>query len=520
LLIDARTVPKNQVIDTEVCMVGAGAAGITMAREFVGQEFRVCLLESGSLEFDEGTQSLYKGKNIGHSYPLIDLARLRYFGGTTNHWGGMCRPLDEIDFEKRDWVAHSGWPFRKSDLTPFYERAQAICQLGPFAYDAEFWEDTQNSPSLPFTGNRVLTKVYQLSPPTRFGKVYRDEIMHADNFSTYLHANVVDIETTETAKTVNRLRVATLHGNKFWVSAKIFILAMGGLENARVLLLSNKIQKAGLGNQNDSVGRFFMDHPHVVSGVFLPSTPNLPFALYSPHKVNKTQVWGTLTLAEEVLRDEKLLNFTTFLQPLDKEAVKKGVASLKFLYRRIRDGEIPDDFWKHLGNVISDIDDVAITVYGKMFNRNRPFILYNRVEQAPNPDSRVTLVAERDSLGQNRIQLDWRLSAIEKQTIRRAQEVIGQELGRAGLGRLRVTLDNDDPSRPPLLEGGWHHMGTTRMHIDPKKGVVNENCRVHGISNLFIAGSSVFPTGGSANPTLTIVALAVRLADHVKKLMT
>lgn len=162
MFIDARSIPQNQVIETEVCIVGAGAAGITLAREFIGQRFRVCLLESGGLRFDENIQSLYKGEIVGLPYTPLEAARVRYFGGTTNHWSGWCWPLDEIDFESRDWVPYSGWPFDKSHLNQFYQRAQPICQLGPYAYDASFWEN-EHMRRLPFKGENVVTKTFSLA---------------------------------------------------------------------------------------------------------------------------------------------------------------------------------------------------------------------------------------------------------------------------------------------------------------------------------------------------------------------
>ena len=527
MLIDARTVPRNTSIETEVCIVGAGAAGITLARDFIGQPFRVCLLESGGPEFDEDTQSLYKGRTIGVPYyPFnppeglhddLSAARLRYFGGTTNHWGGYCRPFDEMDFETRDWIPHSGWPFNKSQLVPFYKRAHSICHLGPFVYDARGWE-TKETPCLPFIDERVITKIFQLSPPTRFGKVYRDEIEYANNIRTYVFANVVDIETTYNAKTVTRLHVATLQGNRFWVSAKLFVLAAGGIENPRLLLLSNKVQAAGLGNQNDLVGRFFMEHQELQTSLFLPSNANTPVGLYAEHTAGKERMWGIrgiLALSPETLRREKLVNFTSELER-EEPGTLRGVASLRHLLGRIRRGKKPDDFMRHLRNVIADIDDIAVVAYRKFLSN--PIVSYSLIsasEQSPNPDSRVTLSTERDRLGQNRVQLDWRLSPIDRMSIRRGYEIIGQELGRAGLGRLKLILDADDRTWP--VRSQCHHMGTTRMHVDPKKGVVNEHCRVHGLSNLFIAGSSVFPTSSSATPTLTIVALTLRLADYIKK---
>ncbi len=265
MFVDAHTVLPGTLIEADVCIVGAGAAGTTLARELIGTHFEVCLLESGGLEFDQHTQSLYRGENVGFPYYSLDAVRLRYFGGTTNHWMGACRPLDPIDFESRPWVPYSGWPFDKSHLDPFYIRAHSICQLGPYEYDPATWE-TEENPQLPILGGRVATAMCQNSPPTRFGQVYREEIKRAPNIQTYLFANVVKIETSSTAQKVVRIHVATLQGNKFWVSARLFILATGAIENPRLLLASNEVQSTGLGNKNDLVGRFFMEHLKVPGG--------------------------------------------------------------------------------------------------------------------------------------------------------------------------------------------------------------------------------------------------------------
>jgi choline dehydrogenase-like flavoprotein len=518
VFLDARQIEEGASLEYDVCIIGAGAAGITLAREFIGQPFRVCLLESGGLEFDESTQSLYKGESVGLPYAL-ETERLRYFGGTTNHWGGYCRPFDHIDFEVRDWIPHSGWPFGKPHLVPFYERAQAVCQLGPFLFDVEAWE-TKDTPRFPFTGDRVVTKIFQLSQSERFGEVYRNEIEQADNVSTYLWANVVDIETEENARTVTRLQIATLDRSKFWISARLFILAAGGIENPRLLLISNKKQNSGLGNQNDLVGRFFMQHQEIETSRVLPSNADLPIGLYKPHRKKafgfEGKITAILALSEDTMRREKLVNFTCELAEEWTEEREEGESPV-----HSDDVKRDDNFWKHLRNVIADIDDVAIEAYRRLSGRQpktRLLALVNASETVPNPDSRVSLSTKRDRLGKNRVRLDWRLSAVDRSSIRRGYEIIGQEFGRTGLGRLKITLDDDDSAWS--FWGQAHHMGTTRMHVDPKKGVVDTNCQVHGISNLFVAGSSVFPTSGSAPPTLTIVALAIRLADHVKGLMT
>jgi choline dehydrogenase-like flavoprotein len=516
VLIDARTVPKNKELETDVCIVGAGAAGITLAKEFIGARFRVCLLESGGLEFNQETQSLYKGENIGLPYFPLEAARLRFFGGSTNHWAGQCAPLDEVDFQVRDWIPYSGWPFLKSHLDPFYKRAQSICQLGPYQYDANFWNDAIHGPPLRFVDDRVLTTFFQHSS-VRFGVHFRDEVARADNIRVYLHANVVNIETNPTAKKVLRLKVACLEGPEFWMAAKIFILATGGLENPRLLLVSNKVQSAGLGNQNDLVGRFFMEHLDLIEGAFLPSNPYLPIYLYVSHSHpnQKVPVTGALTLAPKVQRRERLMGIGVLLRP----TWSKGVEPLKDMIEAVHEKGL-GDIAKHLKNVLSNLTSVSQAIYGRVRHSRYPvdfLTLDNQSEQSPNPQSRVMLSTERDRLNQNRIQLDWRLNSIDKRTIWRAHEIIAQELGRAGLGRLRVALDHEENGFIPALNGGFHHMGTTRMHNDPKKGVVDANCRLHGVGNLFIAGSSVFPTSGWTNPTLTIVALAIRLADHLKE---
>jgi choline dehydrogenase-like flavoprotein len=545
LIIDARSLPENKTVETDVCIVGAGVAGITLARECIGEAFRVCLLESGGLEPDKITQSLYWGENVGHPYYPLDTSRARFFGGTSHYWklaiganqlGVRLRDMDKIDFEERDWIPYSGWPFDKAHLVPFYERAQSICKIGPFTYNVEDWEDPVNAPRLHFVNDQVKTTIFQFGLRDLFFDKYRGEISNADNITTYLHANVVDIETTENAQDVTRLRVACLKGNKFWVSAKLFVLAMGGIETPRLLLLSNNVQRNGLGNQHDLVGRFFMEHPHLWSGVYVPSELNISnsTSLYKIHRVNDVPIMGKLTLNNTVLRREKLLNYCVSINPdfsLSYQyfinSASKGIDSLRALRSAFQEKRIPDNFSNHIGNVITDISSIAKTTYRKItgkfireFKKSEHIAVYklnHMAEQVPNPNSRVTLSNECDALGQRRVQLNWQLSPIDILSMVRSQEIIDEELTRAGLGRLKIELNGDTP--PPDLHGGWHHMGTTRMHLNPKKGVVNENCRVHGISNLFIAGASVFPTCGYANPVLTTIALVVRLADHIKKNM-
>jgi choline dehydrogenase-like flavoprotein len=549
MIIDSRSLLENENIETDVCIAGAGTAGVTLAKEFINQKFRICLLESGGLKPDRETQALYQGENVGHPYFSLDSARARYFGGTTNRWnipigddcsGVRMRPLDAIDFEKREWVPYSGWPFNKSYLDPFYDRAQEICKITPATFDVADWKNPEKTPSFPFKGDRVETVIFKFASRRPFLNDYTKEITHADNINTYLYANVIEIESDKSGQTITRLRMACLDGKRFWVSAKQFILAAGAIEIPRLLLLSDKTQKTGLGNQNDLVGRFFMEHPHFWSGLYVPSNPRVfdKTGLYDHiHKVNGVPIIGKLSLSEAVLRKEKLLNYVGELAPrvvlkstlnrfLYPRINSKSVNSYKILRSAVGRGKLPDDFGRHLHNIIFGFDDFTRAAFRNIKKRIlhlvdkrsiRLFRLANMSEQAPNPDSRVTLGSNLDNLGKRRVRLNWRLNDMDLKSAIRSQEILDQELGRADLGRLYIELNDETP--PHRITGGWHHMGTTRMHNDPKKGVVDPNCQVHGISNLFISGPSVFPTSGYANPSLTIVALALRLADHIKTLM-
>jgi choline dehydrogenase-like flavoprotein len=525
MFIDARSLAPDTRIDTEVCIVGAGAVGITIARELIDKPFRVCLLESGGLESHQDTQSLYNGSVVGFPYYPLDLIRLRYFGGTTNHWAGACRPLDAIDFQARPEIPHSGWPFEKSHLDPFYQRAHRLCQLGPYDYHPDTWA-SDTSPCLPIDGSRVATAMLQESPPTRFGQVYRAEIAQAPNLVTYLFANVVNIATTPTTNRVTHLSVATLAGNRFSVTARVYILATGAVENARLLLASNSVQSTGLGNQYDLVGRFFMEHVGAPGGLFLSSSadPATSLRLYTRgQKRRDVGSLGTLVLTPETLRREQLLNVRALVKPGLPQELAQGTTgwsvSAQAILEAMRTGHLDVDFAGHLANVIRNTDEVATYVSRKFFRSQSICTLYYQLEHAPNPQSRITLIPERDPLGMPRVQLDWRFGELEKRTLHRANEIIGQELGRAGCGRVSAVYTDPTTGWPAGVRGAWHQMGTTRMHLDPKQGVVDANCQVHGVANLFIAGSSVFPTSGYTNPTLTIVALGLRLSDHVIQLM-
>lgn len=513
MFIDFRTLTEDSRIESDLCIIGAGAAGITIARAFIDSSIRVCLLESGGLEFDDETQALYRGVNVGLPYPDLDACRLRYFGGTTNHWAGWCRPLSQIDFESRPHVPYSGWPITRTDLDPFYERANQILEIGPYVYGERFWQDRQVHP-LEFNRDLLQMDYWRFSPPTRFGAAYRRELEKSDSVKVLLYANVTNIQANSTASAVDHVEVRSLTGSSGQVAAKIFVLACGGVENPRLLLLSNGVEAQGLGNGHLLVGRFFMDHPEIEAATVVSGQADDLRKIFDRRKSQDTGVPGQpcLSVGRDVQFEKKILNCTATLQFSARDWQRE-------IWHSWYESEVPKDYWRTVGGAIRDLDGFPADAYEYFTHGHVPSIRLDIVgEPAPNPDSRVTLSEDRDRLGLNRPRVDWRLTGPEKQSMAELVKAIGRELGRLNIGRVKLAdwLTEESDTWPASLSGANHHMGTTRMGDDPKSGVVDSNCCVHGIQNLYIAGSSVFPTAGSGVPTLSIVALSLRLADHLK----
>ena len=507
--VDARTLADQSLIEADLCIVGTGAAGISLALEWIGSNKKVVLLEAGGFELDADTQKLNEGHITGRHYFPLSSTRLRFFGGTTGHWMGFCSPFDPIDFEKRDWVPHSGWPISRQDLDPFYERAHPILDLGPFEWEPAYWEaQSPDKIRLPFDSSRISTKMWQFSPPTRFNTKYRESLVNAKNVHLYTYANVTNIVANENISVIDGLEVKCLNGKSHLVKAKQIVLACGALQNTRLLLASNKQSGNGLGNQHDLVGRFFMDHVEIDAAQLVLPAPG-PMDLYMM-SFYEAKARGELAFTASMQAEHSILNMTAGLWP----ARNTQPSTSRF-----------DTFPQTAEATLQWWDDIEQAY--KAGTRRLPdtsklqkYRLATRMETAPNPDSRITLSEEQDALGVPTINFNWQLSELDKHSVRTFYEVLGQETGKAGLGRVQLYdwLFEDSPPWPGHLGSGWHHMGTTRMHDDPKQGVVDAHNKVHGLANLYIAGSSVFTTSAAVNPTLTIVALSLRLSDHLKQL--
>ena len=527
--VDTRQLDHGTAVEADLCIVGAGAAGIALAREFIGSRRRVVLVESGDLVFRQRTQRLYAGENRGVDNHPTTQSRFRMFGGSTTRWAGQCRPLRPLDFERRAAIPHSGWPFGFEALAPYYRRAQPVCNLPSCDYDPEFWSRREKNP-LSRPSDPLDSLVFQFSDPKDFGRIYRDELAAAPNIEVYLNANVIRIESDAAGREVTGLQAATFNGKRIGFGARAFVLACGGIENPRLLLASRDADPAGLGNRFDLVGRFFMDHPYFLNGYYEPADPKLARNFYTIEDYDRVgreqKINAAFCLKESVLRETGLNGAALYFvrrpryKTLPAYFSPAGRSFIHMVNVAGRKVEPDRRFGRHLSNIARGLDVVALNLGRQALEslRPRPLLgLRTILEATPNPDSRVTLTPQRDPFGLPRVAVDWRLNRSDLEGFRRLMSALREAFARLGLGRLVEDEAVDAAGWPQSMSGGKHHMGTTRMHDDPKKGVVDAACRVHGMGNLYVAGSSLFPTGGSVNPTLTIVALAIRLADRLKQ---
>lgn len=529
--IDARdsTVPAR--IDTDVCIVGAGAAGITLASELQDSGLDVCLVESGGFAPDEETQGLYDLESIGHPVRGNFMSRARYFGGSCNLWAGRNMTLNEIDFEAREWVPGSGWPIPHEAISRHYPRAfeilglprptrtaEAVLRQRMSAAERRLFDEGTFSPTV---------SVWPKSA-TRFGSEFGPALRRAANVRVLLNASVTHVALNQAGTAVDTVTAVTLDGKRRNIHARRFVLACGGLENARLLLVSRDRQTRGIGNAGDAVGRCFMDHPRAVFGkVHLPPGCELPLLRGRPLPDGKIQLG--IGLSPGVQRRERLLNhyvtfelqtsgyaearYQSFVQTM-KVVLRRGYAGSRWNFAKANLTRIPDMIYLLSPKELMPHAVYRAFVAARDLVPRRPaaktYVAVYFCEQPPDPLSRVTLSEERDRLGLQRLRLNWRLDDSVRESMLRMQELLASRLEGCGVGRLEAA------DHAPVFTDASHHMGTTRMSVHPRDGVVDTDSCVHGVGNLYVAGSSVFPSAGHANPTLTIVALAVRLAGHLK----
>jgi len=554
VLIDARRLQPDSTVRCEVCVVGTGAAGTTAALELAEKGHDVVLLEGGAVRRTRDRQETYEGEVEssgldGSTHPPLETTRVKKLGGTTGAWGGRCAPLDAIDFERRDFVDASGWPISRSSLDPFYARATTYCEAGEPEYTS--------AEALPGSGNFLLHdeqqtelddgKVLRYSRPTDFGKTYRQQLERSPIVRCLHHANVLRFE-LDTAANVEAAIVASSPGREFRVTARFFVIAAGGLETARLLLESERYRRQPICAGHDLIGRYYMTHlDALVGSCRFRREP--PPAAYT-YELSRDGVYcrRLICLTAGAQQKHELLNFSAvlYMPPPDDPSHGDGLLSTfavaKDLLYRFRIGfkarrhgmeKEPIDYPSHARNIVRN--PWGLPLFTADWTRRRwlasrklpsflvrpssgEFRLLVSAEQSPVKENRVLLSDDQwDAFGVPRLKVMWSVRPQDYESIVGNLEVVANNFRALDIGSLEIAEDVDGlmSEMGGGFLGGTHAMGTARMSATPRTGVVDGECRVHGVNNLYIASSAVFPTGGFAAPTLTIVALSVRIADKI-----
>ena len=546
MIEEASGIEKGVCLQTDVCIVGGGPAGISLALDLSERGISVILLESGHFKPDPTTQSLYKGEVADeqmHSPP--DKYRQRRLGGSSSIWGGRCMPMDPIDFETRSHVQNSGWPISYADLLPYYPAANSLVEAGNFSYEADEALGATAAPMIEgFNSSKIRsTGLERFSCPTNFGKRYLNRLQLASGVRVLLGANCTGLRLQADARSLKTVDVATLAGKRFSVAARATVVASGGLETARLLLASTDVSPAGVGNQHDVVGRYYMCH---IAGNVGMLTLNGPTShVRHGYEISPEGIYcrRRLSVSPEEQRRRGLANAVARLHfpRITDPAHRNGVLSGLFLARRLisyeygkrlNDGNPSSTatYARHLLNIVSDPFDTSAfllhwltkrTLASRKFpsvilrNRTNRFSLEMHGEQAPLASSRVTLTDRTDLLGMQKIKVDWRYCPADIESLRGTLDLMAQEFELSGTGKFEYQSETLEEDLIRFGAYGGHHIGTARMGRDPRSSVVNLDCRVHSVDNLYVAGSAVFPTSSQANPTLTLVALALRLGGSL-----
>ena len=540
---DTAGIAYGSVLRADLCIVGTGAAGIPLALTLSGHGLSILLIEAGHLQGHAATQALYAGEVTDarlHSPP--DKYRQRRFGGTTATWGGRCVPFDPIDFVERSYLPGSGWPISHRDLAAYYPQANAWAEAGLFEYDADaLFNKPEEAMFRGFHSDIVRTNsLERFSCPTDFGVRYERRLRLASDVRLLLGANCTGLKFRQ--GTIESADIATLGGNRFKVQARRFVLATGGIESARLLLASNDACPAGIGNEHDLVGRNYLCH--IAGNVGTLTVHGPAHNVRHGYEVARDGVYCRRRLCLTEAEQRRIgagnmvarLHFPRIADPSHGNGVLSGLYLARPLIsyeygKRLNDGATSlATYVRHAGNVVADAWETGAflghwlrkrTLADRKFpsvilrNRSNRFSLEVHSEQFPNRDSRITLGDSPDALGVRRVRVDWRYTEADIDSVRKTLSVFAQEFERSGVARLEFDPDTLERDLTRFGAYGGHHIGTTRMGNDPRDSVVDRNCRVHSTDNLYVCGSAVFPTSSQANPTLTIIAMALRLADHL-----
>lgn len=543
MIIEPGQWPEGELA-ADVCIVGAGAAGIALACELDGSGRSVLLVDAGGFRPDLAwSNELYAG-SADAPHPAPTEFRRIGFGGTTGIWGGRCVPFDPIDFERRDWLPGSGWPIGYDEVARHYARALAYCDAGEFDFSVggSLPGAPPTIPGAVDAGVLRADRIERYSLPTDFGKRYRERLARSQDVRVLPEARCVAIVREPGAQRVAAIEVADRAQRRRRVVARRFVLATGGIETVRLLLASDP-EGPGLGNRSDKLGRYYACHFENVIGRVVPAGARLPF--HFERTRDGVYCRRKLQFAEGAQREHRLLNSAFRLHFPDYSDASHGSAVMSAIYLAkslllpeyqaiLQHGsheQLASPRGAHLRNVLAGMPQLVRFSFQMLFGRvlaqrklpytlepnaDGSFPLEFNCEQTPLESSRITLGEGRDAGGLPRVHVQWRLAPEDVAAAQRGFLLLRDALGRTGT----CTLQFDEASLAERLRHsvplGGHHIGCARMAASAAQGVVDADCALFELPNLHVASSAVFPTASHANPTLTIVALAMRLADRLK----
>jgi len=525
MIIDGRELSKNTDIEADICIMGGGVAGITLANELKDSFANIVLIEAGDEQYSVESQALYAANSKSATYPDPQHSRLRLLGGSSNHWGNNTSPLSKIDFEKREWIPNSGWPISLEDIQDYYTKAADYCGTSSDGYQTPYWTKRFNQPNLTRDSKNIEIGIAKAAnPPTRFYASYGELISQHKNITIYKNTNVTDLEFDKQSRRVTSAKLNTYNEYKHTITAKIFVMCFGGIENARMLLHFNNQSENLLGNQFDNVGRYFMDHTTVrAAQLFTNKLEDFP--LFEGQYLAQRYIKSFFQLTERCLAENQTTNLRIPLVKANQYELSDGISSFHLMKQALAKNSLPNNLSTHLSNFVMDFDLIVEALARTSFdsrlfdhaNDFAGFTLPMMVEQTPHRNNQIKLSKVRDKLGIPKIDIIWEFKQEDKNRVWKSLEIFAREVGGLSIGRLKLLKEREKRIFGDQMGFGSHHMGTTRMSETEEQGVVDKNLQVFGTDNMYISGSSVFATGGHVPPTLTIAALSIRLADFLKK---
>lgn len=513
MIIDFNDASTPLSLDADICVIGSGAASLAILTKLYNTSYKVVVLEAGGEQITSQNQEPYQVITPFNSFDGANNGRFRVFGGSTTRWGGQSLPLDRIDFTRREWLPNTGWPIHYDSVYKYYRNVDHFLNLDPADYDKDIFALLKEKPLK--NVEELQFRFSKWSPLPNLREQYRKEIEKSANITLIKNGNVTNLILTSDHTAIDSVVYKNFSQKSGIIKSKRFVLACGGIENARILLASNTQLPGGVGNDNDLVGRFLQDHPRAEVGSLVSGKKQQSYLNY--FYMGRTRIMPRFFFSDDFQKKHKILNSSAFVEFYTKDDDVFTIA--KEIYRKQIRGQLSVKEFKLALKLVKNLPELLLIakhyyINRKVYTPNARARLNIMTESQALWENTISLSSEVDALGMPRAVVKWKLDDKVRHTFLTATEMISNYLNMAGIGKIEIDNWLHSESWQAHIRDSKHHIGTTRMASTPKEGVVDENCKVFGIRNLYIAGSSVFPTSGQSNPTTTLIALAFRLGDH------